>query len=464
MPSTSGSLRYRSPRAFPVMAPKLKVAIIGAGIGGLMLASCIAKMDKQKKIELDIYEAAEELAEIGAGINLWPRATEMLTEIGLEADILKLYERASVDRSLAFEFRKSDQSKGHPILDLYVKGQAFKIRRADLQKILLKKASTYARLHLSSKLTSYTEHLDSVNLEFLDGSKRTCHLLVGADGIKSTVRRIFLENRPIDGYQESIEPVWTGSYAYRGIVPREVLLKGSPGHRAARVPVMYIGKLKHILSYPMSDGESINIVGLVHDESQEDTRHEGALIKDVSNAEILSLYEGYEPEVQALLKCTPNFSKWAIHHLMPLKTYAERRVLLLGDAAHAVGPHQGSGAGQAMEDAYILSAMLTDVTGTPSPESQILLITHIYDAIRRPIGNASIEETKACGKLKGLTDDEKELPFVKPHDETVPHEVLVAYVKKSESRWRWLRDAPTRIKEQGQDAVKLLRSSRESKL
>jgi salicylate hydroxylase len=63
-----------------------------------MLASCIAKMDKQKKIELDIYEAAEELAEIGAGINLWPRAVEMLTEINLEADILKLYEGANVDR------------------------------------------------------------------------------------------------------------------------------------------------------------------------------------------------------------------------------------------------------------------------------------------------------------------------------------------------------------------------------
>ncbi len=63
-----------------------------------MLASCLANMDKRKEIELDIYEAAEELTEIGAGINLWPRAIEMLTKIGLEADILKLYERANVDR------------------------------------------------------------------------------------------------------------------------------------------------------------------------------------------------------------------------------------------------------------------------------------------------------------------------------------------------------------------------------
>jgi salicylate hydroxylase len=69
-----------------------------------------------------------------------------------------------------------------------------------------------------------------------------------------------------------------------------------------KVDDCYLRPSQHILSYPMSDGESINIVGLVHDESQEDTRHEGVLIKDVSNAEMLSLYEGYEPEVQALLK------------------------------------------------------------------------------------------------------------------------------------------------------------------
>ena len=63
-----------------------------------MLASCIANMDKQNKIELDIYEAAEELTEIGAGINLWPRAVEMLTRIGLETDILKLYKQSKVNR------------------------------------------------------------------------------------------------------------------------------------------------------------------------------------------------------------------------------------------------------------------------------------------------------------------------------------------------------------------------------
>ena len=97
---------------------------------------------------------------------------------------------------------------------------------------------TRARLHLSSKAASYTERPDCVNLEFEDGSTRTCDLLVGADGIKSTIRRLFLESQLKDGYQGLTEPVWTGTYAYRGIVPRDVLLKKMPDHRVTRMAVM----------------------------------------------------------------------------------------------------------------------------------------------------------------------------------------------------------------------------------
>ena len=87
-----------------------------------------------------------------------------------------------------------------------------------------------------------------------------------------------------------------------------------------------------------------------------------------------------------------------------------------------------------MQDACILSAMLTDVTGTTSPKSQISSIMRIYDAIRGPIGNTSIAVTKACGKLTGLTDEEKELLFGKARDKMVPHEVLVIQIKKLENR------------------------------
>ena len=68
-----------------------------------MLASCIAQMDRKKKIEVDIYEAATVLAEIGAGINLWPRGFELLAKVGVEKDILRFCERANAD-SCSFLF------------------------------------------------------------------------------------------------------------------------------------------------------------------------------------------------------------------------------------------------------------------------------------------------------------------------------------------------------------------------
>jgi hypothetical protein len=146
-----------------------------------------------------------------------------------------------------------------------------------------------------------------------------------------------------------------------------------------------------------------------------------------------------------------------------------------------MGPHQGAGAGQAMEvrakpsfsfmlmmmvqDAYILSHLLTDAD-TMNLSSQIPLITRVYDSIRRPIGNTALAMSKTCGKLTGLADDEKKLPFVKAGDETVPHEILVAYIKKLEHHWQWLWDDSVLVEDQRQDALKLLRGLRkpESKM
>ena len=117
------------------------------------------------------------------------------------------------------------------------------------------------------------------------------------------------------------------------------------------------------------------------------------------------------------------------------------------------------------QDAYILSRLLTD-PDTTNLSSQIPLVTRAYDAIRRPIGNTVLELTKTCGKLTGLADDEKKLPPVKAGDEAVPHEILVAYIKKLEHYWQWLWDGSAPVEDQRQDALKLLRGLRkpESKM
>ena len=117
------------------------------------------------------------------------------------------------------------------------------------------------------------------------------------------------------------------------------------------------------------------------------------------------------------------------------------------------------------QDAYVLSCILLNSNFGPNLTSQIHLIAQTYDAIRRPIGNAIIALTKKRGKLNELTDDEKELPVVKAHDDKVPHEVLVAYMNKSERCRNSLLDMPD-WEEQCRNALKLLRGLRkvESKM
>ena len=114
-----------------------------------------------------------------------------------------------------------------------LKGGAIRFHRADLQQTLISKLS--GRLYLSHRLVSYEEVGDEIHLTFQDGSSAICDLLIGVDGIKSVVRKCFLEKR---GVPFSYNPVWTGSFAYRGLVPVDELEKKFPGHRAVIMPVM----------------------------------------------------------------------------------------------------------------------------------------------------------------------------------------------------------------------------------
>ena len=93
------------------------------------------------------------------------------------------------------------------------------------------------RLHLSHRLVSYEEICDEVHLTFQDGSSAICDLLIGIDGIKSVVRKCFLEKRGLLS-SPSFHPVWTGSFAYRGLVSVDEIEREFPGHRAVTMPVM----------------------------------------------------------------------------------------------------------------------------------------------------------------------------------------------------------------------------------
>ncbi|KAL1716835.1 hypothetical protein EV715DRAFT_204573 [Schizophyllum commune] len=349
---------------------KIEIAIIGGGIGGLAFVLAMQRFCDMSKYSINVYEAATKISQIGAGITVWPRTIEMLADLGMGED----FEAFCVDNEQlrSFVCRKSDQPEGHTFREIFLEdGNMLMVHRAEVQQIFLKYISKDIHFHLSHRLESYT-YADAnsphrIHLKFRNGQSAHCDLLIGADGVNSAVRRAFLprlaEKYGRPEYKESIEPLFSGSCVYRGLIPREKLAERWPGHPALDRPFQYCGKNMHIVVFPVQKGRFINVVPFYFDRAREDTTWEGPALRDATRDEILKMYEGWEPEVQALLECMENPTHWAILTVKPVDTYADDGVILLGDAVHALTPHLGAGAGQAIEDAYVLGRILGHVSG-----------------------------------------------------------------------------------------------------
>ncbi|KAF4609568.1 hypothetical protein D9613_012306 [Agrocybe pediades] len=416
--------------------PCLRIAIIGAGIGGLSLSAGLGHMAKERNLEINIYEAASRISEIGAGINVWPRTWSIYKSLGLEDVLLPLLpEKPNDSMRVYFKVRKSDQPKGVHIQDLKMKGGALRFHRAQLQRALLSRM--HGQLHLSHRLVSYEETEDEVTLEFANGVKATCDLLVAYDGINSTVRRCFLSKHG-KADSPSVNPVWSGDTAYRTLVDADVLEANFPGHRALTNPVMYTGKGKHLIVYPVSNDKLVNFIMCTKDLSKNGTLFDGPIASTCPKEELLDQLPNWEPEVQALVKSSEKMTKWIIRSLVPLEKYASGRVALCGDAAHAMTPHQGMGAGQAIEDAYILGSLLAQKISNADMVSKV---TEIYNAIRCPIGNMALEKSRRCGNLCQLLGPG--FGNVKDGDANLPRWKLLRITKgyDKELEWVWKESA-----------------------
>ncbi|TFK51404.1 salicylate hydroxylase [Heliocybe sulcata] len=418
-----------------VRPPKFEVAVVGGGIAGLL---CAFVLSKNTSIEVHVYEAAHQLSEVGAGIGIFSRVWKIIEELGLAESLLPL---ANNEAALTFHMRKSDSTEGlsfHDMNDLGINsvlrcverawinlpGTIMTFHRAELQQAILKWLPSSCKVHLLKRLTSVDEP-DSmdlpVSLHFADGTTATCDLLIGADGIKSEVRMSMYRSRAAkarsqgkeevaDIWMRYLRPVWTGSVAYRGMVTKEQLMSLNRGSEPAvcKRPMMYCGSLRHVVGYPISNGNIVDIVAFTTDTDLEGAPFDAPLVSVVSNEEFVSKFQGFEQEVQDLLRFVDKPTRWAIHTVTPLPSFVSKRIALLGDAAHAMAPHQGAGASQAVEDTYILTSLLTHPLCT---QETLPFALEIYDRIRRPLANAVLEGSRRAGflfdfNLPGLREDD----------------------------------------------------------
>ncbi|CCL98471.1 uncharacterized protein FIBRA_00469 [Fibroporia radiculosa] len=383
---------------------KFSLAIAGAGIGGLVFALSLQKFCPN--IEVNIYEAATRFGEVGAGIAVWPRTWELLQKLELDSDILAVSNTNGKDRATGFTFRKSDQPEGMPFPSNAPRVAFRSLHRADFLDVLSRNLPQGHKFHFSKRLATYSKlPSGKITLQFADGSEAQCDVLVGCDGIKSAVRttmyRLLAEREKSAGNDTKAadlarqsEPRWSGTVIYRSLVYRDELERLFPGHPALSQTMMCFGRDKHIVAYGISSGQKINFGGYVSKPDLEGTVYGAQWVHDSSKEEVVAEYRNFEPMIQALLSCLGDVSLWAVHSLPTLSTFVDDRVALIGDAAHAMMPYQGSGAGQAFEDGFILAALLGHPGTTLENVDQVL---KVYDEIRRPFSQEIVEKSRGNG-------------------------------------------------------------------
>jgi len=322
------------------MAGSLRIAIVGAGMGGLATAAALRRVG----IEVAVYEQATQFARIGAGIQIGCNAMKVLREFGLEQRLRaqSFYPRSWNNRDwrtgeIKFDmiFGESAERKfGAPYLLAH---------RGDLHAALAS-AVPEECVKLGHKLVGLDAVGDGVRLSFANGATALADAVVGADGVHSLVREILFGTSAVN---------FTGRIAYRTTYPAALL-----GGEKIDDCTKWWGEDRHIVIYYVKPDRSE--VYFVTSQPEPEFRIESWSAKgDV--AELRAAFKGFDRQVENVLAACPDVHKWAIVDRDALARWTERNVTLLGDACHPMTPYMAQGAAMAIEDAAVLSRCLEGV-------------------------------------------------------------------------------------------------------
>jgi 6-hydroxynicotinate 3-monooxygenase len=322
------------------MARSLRIAIVGAGMGGLAAAAALRRL----RIEVTVYEQAAQFARIGAGIQIGCNAVKVLRRLGLEQRLRaqSFYPRSWNNRDWRTGEVKFDMIFGESAERKF--GAPYLLaHRGDLHAALAS-ALPGECVKLGHKLVGLDESGDGVRLTFANGSSAVADAVIGADGVHSTVREILFGASGVN---------FTGRIAYRTTYPA-ALLDGEKIDDCTK----WWGEDRHIVIYYVKPDRSE--VYFVTSQPEPGFRIESWSAKgDVR--ELRAAFAGFDRQVMNVLAACPDVHKWAIVDRDALVRWADRNVTLLGDACHPMTPYMAQGAAMAIEDAAVLSRCLEGV-------------------------------------------------------------------------------------------------------
>lgn len=328
------------------MAPA-PILIVGAGIGGLSAALALQRLGHR----VAIYEQAPRLTEVGAGLALASNATLVLQHLGLKDALLDL--GVMPDQGAVKHYRT-----GRTLLDL-PRGKVqlercgapyLQIHRADLQEALVVavRSNDPGCLHTGHVLTDLGQDQHGVTALFGQGEPVRGSLLIGCDGIRSTVRaRLFGDEAPR----------FTGYVAWRGLVPMERLAAST----VTPDPAIWIGPGNFLTRYRVRRGRLVSYLAISRTSRWVE---EGWSVPSTVDA-VLAQFREFDTAARTVLMATPpdHCFKRGVFEREPLASWTAGRVTLLGDAAHPTTPFLGQGAAMAIEDAMVLArAVVADGT------------------------------------------------------------------------------------------------------
>ncbi|MBC3244961.1 3-hydroxybenzoate 6-monooxygenase [Pseudomonas lurida] len=352
---------------------KQSIIVVGGGIGGLAAAQALT----QQGIAVLLLEQADDIGEIGAGIQLGPNAYAALDALGAGA--------AARSRSVFTDHLiMMDAVDAHEVARIEV-GDAFRerfgnpygvIHRADIHLSILEAVQNNPLIQFktSVRIERIEQDDDGVTLTDSNGNFYRADAVIGCDGVRSVVRDA-LHGEP---------PRVTGHVVYRAVVDE----KDMPEDLRVNAPMLWAGPRCHLVHYPLRGGKQYNLVVTFHSKEQEEWG-----VTEGSKEEVLSYFEGIHPRPRQMLDRPTSWRRWATADREPVEKWGEGRVTILGDAAHPMTQYLAQGACSALEDAVVLGQAIKQCNFDLA--SAFLL----YETIRIPRTARILWSAREMGRL-----------------------------------------------------------------
>ncbi|KAI1162848.1 mannitol 1-phosphate dehydrogenase 2 [Nemania serpens] len=402
----------------PSSTKPFNLAIVGGGITGLTLAITLL----QHNVPITVYESAAKFGEIGAGVGFGPNAVKAMGLVSTE--MRDAYRRCRTlqwesKKTVWFTARVGDRRKtgddetfeygGCP--GFKVGDKLFEVHYPNLEEMggvggvhrahfldQLVKLVPESVARFGKRLVNLTKAADSedVVLHFADGTTAQHSAVLGCDGIKSQTRKLLLGS-------DKWNAVFSGKCAYRGLVPMTKAVE-LLGDEKAMNSQIYFGYHGHILTFPIEKGKTMNVVAFASRESWTSAEW----VVRMSKEELIADFQTWGPPASTIISVMEQLDVWALFDHPPAPTYygTQPRICLVGDAAHAMAPHQGSGAGMGIEDCYVLGNLIGEASSVEDLDKAF----KAYDEVRRPKTQKVVATSREAGKLwdfelEGYGDD-----------------------------------------------------------